>query len=250
MQGHYYTPDFLVLRLDGVAFEEWKTEDELHRPCREQPYRYQRGEDGTWHCPPAEELTRQLSVSFRVCSSAMLTPTYIDNLDFLADYFISPPPIPERIVSFVRCRVQESPGMSMATLPGEGVGLRPHDMYALIALDQLFADLNQVSLRDHNRTLLYPDQHTAAALASPGHASLVGRLERKPAVFLSFHEYPSVVGWMHLDTGEFGRNHHHASSRERGTDSAAIGFLSPFARITDSRCSPSGSAKRGKPGGC
>src|SRR3989442_4137109 len=23
MQGHYYTPDFLVLRPDGVAFEEW-----------------------------------------------------------------------------------------------------------------------------------------------------------------------------------------------------------------------------------
>ena len=23
MQGHYYTPDFLVLRRDGVGFEEW-----------------------------------------------------------------------------------------------------------------------------------------------------------------------------------------------------------------------------------
>ena len=31
MQGHYYTPDFLVLRRDGVGFEEWKTEDELCR---------------------------------------------------------------------------------------------------------------------------------------------------------------------------------------------------------------------------
>ncbi|MBO0789939.1 MAG: Tn7 transposase TnsA N-terminal domain-containing protein [Ktedonobacteraceae bacterium] len=146
MQGHYYTPDFLVLRPDGVAFEEWKTEEELHRLCRKQPYRYQRSEDGTWHCPPAEELTRLLGVSFRVCSSAMLPPTYIDNLDFLADYFISPPPIPERIVSFACSQVQASPGMSMATLLGSGEGLRPHDMYALIAQDQLFVDLNQVSL--------------------------------------------------------------------------------------------------------
>ena len=31
MLGHYYTPDFLVLRKHGVGFEEWKTEDELHR---------------------------------------------------------------------------------------------------------------------------------------------------------------------------------------------------------------------------
>src|ERR1700676_3971404 len=30
MLGHYYTPDFLVLRKHGVGFEEWKTEDELY----------------------------------------------------------------------------------------------------------------------------------------------------------------------------------------------------------------------------
>ncbi len=29
MQGHYYTPDFLVLRTGSVRFEEWKPESEL-----------------------------------------------------------------------------------------------------------------------------------------------------------------------------------------------------------------------------
>src|SRR6266581_2430550 len=29
MQGHYYTPDFLVLRNRSVCFEEWKTEADL-----------------------------------------------------------------------------------------------------------------------------------------------------------------------------------------------------------------------------
>lgn len=171
MQGHYYTPDFLVLRTDGVTFEEWKTEDELQRLCHKQPYRYQRGEDGNWRCPPAEVFAHSLGVAFRVCSSALLPRTYIDNLDFLADYFVSPPPIPERIVSFVRKRVQESPGMSMAALLGEGESLRANDIYALIAQNQLFVDLNRVTLRDHYRTLLYPDQHTAQALAYLGPAS-------------------------------------------------------------------------------
>lgn len=56
----------------------------------------------------------------------------------------------------------------MATLLGSGEGLRPHDIYALIAQDQLFVDLDRVSLRDHYRALLYPDQHTAQALAYLG----------------------------------------------------------------------------------
>lgn len=183
MQGHYYTPDFLVLRPDGVAFEEWKTEEELYRLCQRQPYRYQRGEDGTWHCPPAEALAHSLGVSFRVCSSAILPPTYIDNLDFLADYFVSPPPIPERIISFIRKRIQESPGMSMATLLGEGEGLRANDIYALIAQGQLFVDLDWVSLRDHYRTRLFPDQHTAQALA---YLDPSGRLSKGRGESLSF----------------------------------------------------------------
>src|SRR2546423_7080532 len=52
MLGHYYTPDFLVLRKQSVGFEEWKTEDELHRLAAKQPFRYQRMDDGTWRCPP------------------------------------------------------------------------------------------------------------------------------------------------------------------------------------------------------
>lgn len=30
-QGHYYTPDFLVLRTTGAVLEEWKTVEELQK---------------------------------------------------------------------------------------------------------------------------------------------------------------------------------------------------------------------------
>src|SRR5947199_10467067 len=42
LQGHFYTPDFLVLRKNGVFLEEWKMEEDLHKLATKQPYRYQR----------------------------------------------------------------------------------------------------------------------------------------------------------------------------------------------------------------
>jgi hypothetical protein len=48
MQSHSYTPDFLVLRRNAVAFEEWKTEDELQRLAALSPFLscLLRGEEG------------------------------------------------------------------------------------------------------------------------------------------------------------------------------------------------------------
>src|SRR5260370_15772822 len=48
MQSHSYPPDFLVLRRNAVAFEEWKTEDELQRLAALSPFLscLLRGEDG------------------------------------------------------------------------------------------------------------------------------------------------------------------------------------------------------------
>jgi putative transposase len=46
MQGHYYTPDFLVLRNGSVCFEEWKRDSDLKRLAALYPFRYQQQEDG------------------------------------------------------------------------------------------------------------------------------------------------------------------------------------------------------------
>jgi len=55
LQGHFYTPDFLVLRKNGVFLEEWKMEEDLHKLATKQPYRYQRSVEGQWLCPPGDE---------------------------------------------------------------------------------------------------------------------------------------------------------------------------------------------------
>jgi hypothetical protein len=74
-------------------------------------------------------VTLAVGFSFRVCSSALLPRTYVDNLDFLTDYFISQPVIPERLTTLVRERVQAEPGISIGILVGDIAGLRPHDRY-------------------------------------------------------------------------------------------------------------------------
>jgi putative transposase len=168
LQGHFYTPDFLVLRKNGVFLEEWKMEEDLHKLATKQPYRYQRSVEGQWLCPPGDELTQSLGFSFRVCSSALLPRTYVDNLDFLTDYFISQPVIPERLTALVRERVQAEPGITIGVLVSDIAGLRPHDLYALIAQEQIFADLHRCILRDHYRTHLFADQPTALAYAQLG----------------------------------------------------------------------------------
>lgn len=168
VQGHFYTPDFLVLRKSGVALEEWKMEDDLCKLAVRQPYRYQRSDDGSWHCPPGGELTQALGLSFRVCSSALLPRTYIDNLDFLTDYFISSPVIPETITTRVRERIQSEPGITIALLVSEIAGLRANDIYVLIAQDQVFVDLHRASLRDHYRTHVFVDRMTALAYVQFG----------------------------------------------------------------------------------
>jgi putative transposase len=165
MLGHYYTPDFLVLRRHGVGFEEWKTEDDLGRLAERQPFRYQRRADGAWRCPPGEVYAESLGLSFRVCSSASLPRTYIENLVFLEDYVGFMPTVPPQVQAHILERVRETPGIPLAAVIGDGSGLRANDVYAMLAQDRLYTDLYAVHLMQHWRVPLYLDQTQAAAYA-------------------------------------------------------------------------------------
>lgn len=165
MIGHYYTPDFLVLRKHGVGFEEWKTEDELHRLVEKQPFRYQRIEDGSWRCPPGEEYAEPLGLSFRVCSSASLSRTYIENLIFLEDYIGFMPTVPHQVQARLVELVRETPGIPLAAVVGEDLGVRANDVYAMLGQEMLYTDLYAAHLMQPWRVHLYLDQAQAEAYA-------------------------------------------------------------------------------------
>jgi putative transposase len=157
-----HTPDFLVLRQDGVWLEEWKQEDKLLELAITQPHRHQRDERGAWRCPPGEEAASRLGLSYRVRSSAELSPRTIRNVIFLEDYFFAPDvelALATRLVELVR----SFPGMSLARLKQEQPQVPLDAVFALIARSSLYADLEATPLIDHEAILLYPDRATAEA---------------------------------------------------------------------------------------
>jgi putative transposase len=157
---HFHTPDFFVIRKGQAGWEEWKPEEQLRKLAEKQPFRYQQ-RDGQWSCPPGEEYAATFGLSYRVRSSAELPRTFIDNLDFLADYLIVAPRLPEEVVQRIQAHVHATPGISLAALLAEEGGIRANDVYALIALDHLFVDLKASPLGDYFRTRLYLDQAQA-----------------------------------------------------------------------------------------
>ena len=53
--GVLHTPDYFVLRENSVGWEEWKTQEDLHKLAEHNCNRY-RKEDGRWRCPPGEGI--------------------------------------------------------------------------------------------------------------------------------------------------------------------------------------------------
>ena len=83
--GIWHTPDYFVIRSDGIGWEEWKTEAELLRLAEQMPRRYVR-EENVWRCPPGEEHAAQFGFFYRVRSSAEIDWGLQRNLLFLEDY--------------------------------------------------------------------------------------------------------------------------------------------------------------------
>lgn len=177
MQGHYYTPDFLVLRKDSVCFEEWKREDDLKHLQARAPFRYQQQKDGSWRCPSAEEAVASLGLTFRVRSSAELHPIYVDNLLFLEDYFDMTLAVPVQAQTTILKLIRETPGLPLSALASDGCGIRANDVYAMLATDMIYTDLYRAPLIQHGRVHLYlnaEQAHTHAHLLPTRLTSRVG----------------------------------------------------------------------------
>jgi putative transposase len=150
--------------------EEWKTENQLQKLAEKYPSRYQRTEDGQWRCPPGEAHARPMGLSYRVRSSAELQPVFIQNLMFLEDYCGFKADIPTQIQTILLNRVRIQPGITIAAVLTSEPEVRANDIYAMIATEQLYADLNAAPLAEHWRVQLYLDRqdyYYLAFLAAP-----------------------------------------------------------------------------------
>jgi putative transposase len=158
--GHYHTPDFFVLRTDGAAWEEWKTETELKRLAQKYPSRYQKTETGNWQCPPGVTHAQSFGLKYQVRTDTELHPIFTQNLIFLEDYLRFKFNIPLSITEQILTTVQATPGITITATLASIPGVRANDIYAMIATEQLYVDLYAIPLVEHWRVQLWTDQQT------------------------------------------------------------------------------------------
>jgi putative transposase len=81
-----HTPDFFVIKADGVGWEEWKTEEALQQLTERNRFRYSRDVSGKWECPPGSEFANQLGLYYRVRSTSEINWIFQRNMQFMEDY--------------------------------------------------------------------------------------------------------------------------------------------------------------------
>lgn len=83
-----HTPDFFVLRQDSAGWEEWKTEEDLHKLNEHNPNRY-RQEAGSWHCPRLEDPTECLLITCNADQRSTATKSPLWHTATSAHHFLS-----------------------------------------------------------------------------------------------------------------------------------------------------------------
>ncbi len=163
-----HTPDFFVLRTDGIVWEEWKQAEAMPALAARMPNRYVQAADGTWRCPPGEQVVTAFGGSYRVRTTAEIDWTLQRNLRFLEDYLRSDcPTVAADLVSTLAEQVAAQAGTTLAAL----LAILPADsvdaLYTLIATEQIVLDLSAVPLAEPERVVFRSPEQSQTLPARP-----------------------------------------------------------------------------------
>jgi putative transposase len=165
--GVLHTPDYFVIRTDSLGWEEWKMEEDLVQLAEKMPRRYVRKENGTWSCPPGEQVATPLGFYYRVRSSREIHWVFQRNLRFLSSYWHPDAPnVSAQARDEVVALVTSDPGIAMHTLLARLETATSDDVYRLCATEQLYVDLDAAPLAEPERVHVFGDQQTARAWAT------------------------------------------------------------------------------------
>jgi putative transposase len=166
----WHTPDFLVIRRNGVAFEEWKLAESLDALATRMPERYQREARGGWRCPPGETAAQALGLSYHVRTSNEYHPFYIQNLKFLQGFWTHPFTLAEETQTQVLEALRVYPGMSVAAFLDAHSGIVVDVIWYMLTSQQIFTDLAATSLMNWEQVFLYPNSQEIEAAKQPNTA--------------------------------------------------------------------------------
>jgi putative transposase len=94
-QRTIHTPNFFVIKQDGVGFVEYRDESRLLNLSQD-AHHFFKGPDQRWHYRAAEQWAAEHGVTYSITSSIQLSRPLVDNVRFLQDYFQAPPLPTER----------------------------------------------------------------------------------------------------------------------------------------------------------
>ncbi len=168
---HEHTPDFFVIRTNSAGWEECKTEKDLLKKAQESPNRWQREDNGKWHCPPGEEYACAYGLYYVVRSSAEINSTFLRNFVWLEDYFREALEVDEVITCAVRSLVKAEPGIALAEIIHRVEAASVNDLNILIATNQVYVDLN---------TFLLPLPEQVEVFLDEGEAFIQAQITKVP----------------------------------------------------------------------
>jgi putative transposase len=148
--GVLHTPDFFVMRQQEAGWEEWKTEEELHRLKAHNPNRYSADrKDSQWCCPPGVGYAQRLGLYYRVRSSAEIDWVFQRNIQFLEDYQREPAAISAGTREIVSAYVSASHGLTLEDLLRSTKGrVTADDIFSMIAANVVYVDLHAAPLTE------------------------------------------------------------------------------------------------------
>jgi len=153
--GVLHTPDFFVIRQREAGWEEWKTEEELHRLNEHNSNRYSIGEGGQWFCPPGEAHAKRLGLYYHVRSAAEINWVFQRNIQFLEDYLREPRRVSPSSHDIVIAYLSAGYGMTLDELLRVTENrVTSDDIFSMIAANIIPVDLYAAPLAEPKRVQL------------------------------------------------------------------------------------------------
>ena len=152
-----HTPDFFVIEVNWVGWEEFKPISELIKKAQQQPNRYVQNEAGNWLCPPGEEYAQKYGLNYRLRTDIEQNVIRLRNYQWLEPYFQDEEleknqSNNQRIVSIVK----GNPGITYSELLLAITGISPDKINSLIAQEKLFINFNTAPLAEPDLVHIFP----------------------------------------------------------------------------------------------
>lgn len=192
-----HTPDFLVIKADGLILEEWKSAEKLHGLARKKPWRYQLDPTGHWRSPGIEQWLAERGITYRICTDAQISRHRIENTLFLEDYLHpSAEACPLDIATRVQNAIEEDAVLYLAELY-EKAKCRADDVFKMIADGRLVADIDGASLSEPNRCRVFRDRAVRdfenARTEPTATIPMAGTLDIRVGACFRYNHQPYVV---------------------------------------------------------